>query len=498
MTSVQAFALTLEESPPASGVQLREATKANRPLRANGGGGPELSATPITTRSSEPLDPEHPYPNVPPIFRQVETLTRDFREKRAKKHGSSAAQARRVYQTARDVVHAEVVYPSEFAKLAEVVSGELTPLEALHAAASTEKWHTSRAKGQRFRFRNLESCGARVRVAHCRMCKLDGKKPVPEGCDVSRLCIRCSLRKAKKRRARFGRARTTAIEHTSTERKRDGCTLLGGKFSEKMFTLTAPHFTLEDVEGNARSLEDDERRPKWARAGRELVRACGGDAVKMRVEAIWRAWPKFSRKLTEHWKQAHIEGVKIFRAAEWTPGHDGQGHPHFHVWLWGPFADKTMIARMWTEALLSCGVPPPRTPDGLAIVDIKAIFSFDGRMAAELMKGGQREALTLSRLQLRDRGGEDVFAYCEGWTIYEVIERASPRVIASLYEVLEGKRLSQASRGFFVAEPAAVCPHCAARGQFENRFSPNPSHPQVAKAHEREHERGPPWLAAKN
>lgn len=456
-------------------------------------------------------------------YRQLEIATWRFREHRAALHGKKAVLARRDYKRARARWAADLELEGPPSP-----STHLDTLADLRAAKSTEKWHTDRAKGQRWRFRRLESCCARTRHTRCDLCGTHGK-PVPEGCAIARLCGRCGLLNAKRRRARFGRARARAI----IEGARYGYTRknrAGGAYTEKMLTLTVPHWfrsnVVDHVNELARSTSTRERR--YAEAGRELLDKAN-DTVKLRVEALWRAWPRFLRKFNRWLKLMGIDGVRMHRAAEWTPGSDAQGHPHFHLWLWSPFIPAELISVLWTESLLEIGLPEPRSgirPERyaksfphvrqLAVVDLKQVKSFNGNMARELMKGGERDALTLSRIAFVERfgagkknepidddedpraavrkrfgtAGEDVFEYAEGWTISEVIDTALPRVLASLYEALEGKRLSQASAGFFVEDDKPRCPCCWGEGHFRIIFEP--SVPMKPTEQPIETMRGPP------
>lgn len=434
-----------------------------------------------------------------PVLCQLERLTRPFRETRARENEHKAAEARRLYYGKRDeLLEVLTDLPKKHARgdaweppppQISVRGVRMRASDWLSAqcnsAITTEKWHAQRATGQRFRFKNLESCGVRMRTTMCGMCGNETtRKAVPDGCGIARLCATCSLNKAKSRRARFGRARGRCIVNSpkKVHRKKRR----GGAYSERMLTVTIPHFTRDEMVSRVEELEaiagDYEECPsmrkrcaRTAEAARKLLSKCP-TTIHARVQTAWDAWPIFVRKLTQHWKEngETLDGTprsplipKLHRAAEWTLGHDGQGHPHFHVWVWSPFLDLAVVKAMWTESLFAVGLPPCsiRTEDKRAVVNLKQIYKFDNAMAAELLKGGRREALELSRLRFVDgpsRGGEDVFSYSEGWTIKEVLDVAVPETVAALYEVLEGKRLTQASRGFFEEEPVKICPWCYA------------------------------------
>jgi hypothetical protein len=459
-----------------------------------------------------------------PLLRQLESLTFSFRSGKARAHDSRCAESRREYVRHVDAWIAALC-GSELGGLAPRRAGDAwepppshihfeggitiaaTTWEAAEAArcVTTQKWHDERARGQRFRFKNLASCGVRARSVQCGVCgEGTRKEPVPEGCGVARLCPRCALFMAKKRRARFGRARARCIaeapRHLFKNKRK------GGRYDERMLTVTLPHFTRDELVARVAELEaviasDDDPHPSIVRrlkAARELLAKCK-DTVVCRVQALWDAWPRFVRAMVRMWKQNRetVDGTKrgpvrpkMHRAAEWTLGHDGQGHPHYHVWIFSPFLDAQIVKAMWTEAVLDVGVPPPKTRDGLVIAHLKRIYNFDTKMAAELMKGANdRLALELSRVHYVDRdAGGVIFKYADGWTIHEVIDVGRPEVIASLYEALEGKRLTQASKGFFGEDAPPSCPHCLARGgpngwaQFRCTFSPNPHHPDAVAA----------------
>ena len=363
----------------------------------------------------------------------------------------------------------------------------------LRAAVGSQRWHDQRARGQEARFAKLAHCGARLRVARCGWCNEDGKQ-VPDGCGVGRLCGRCAVLAAKRRRARFGRARGRVI----VAAKRQGLTRQhrrGGRYTEKMLTLTVPHVTREGLEARALVLAGEacsatltHRERKRAAARAKAARALAElGTVKARVELLWRAWPRFRRALVEHLEiRGEHTWTKLHRAFEWTPGGDALGHPHFHLWMWCPYLDARALAALWTEAILDAGGEVPRTADGMARIQIQIFRTFDGNAAEELLKGGKREALTLSRLyhgetspdratsgraHPRGHGPESAFDYADGWTLADVFNStATPETIAALYEVLEGKRLTQASAGFFGQDEPASCPCCTGQGQFRVRF----------------------------
>ena len=390
----------------------------------------------------------HPQP-----LMQLESPTLAFRERIARKHKSKARAAHRAYTDEKKL------WQACLAGSANAIVPDEDILARLRAGVSSERWHEGRSKGQLFRFRNLAGCGKRTMISRCQMCGVDGK-PTPEGCGVTRLCPKCSIRKAKQRRARFGRSRHRVwLQSKASGALRKDRT--GGCYSDKMLTLTIPHFLTQDllewrkklyVAGEASTIKELNKILHCG-DGREL-----GGVVKQRIAMLFEACPRFIRRLRRHWKELGEREWAYHRSFEWTPGKDGLGHPHFHFWLWCPFIDADLVSEMWTEALLEVGAPPPQTASGFYRADIRSFRDVGGHeLSAEILKGGERRrALEYSRLY---HGPSSAFEYASGWTVADVLDQA-PDVVASIYEALEGRRLVQASRGFFERDAKCKCRAC--------------------------------------
>lgn len=413
-----------------------------------------------------------PEPEPPPLLEvdataphaELEELTAYFRRGLARRHLDRAKEEARAY---RDALERWAVEDAPAPLLEDAPSvlprgaTDARTVDALRDAVSSRRWHLARARGQRERFAKVRGCGARVMVAACKSCGTE-RKPVHEACGVRRVCPRCDVAGASERRARFGRARGRVL----VDAHRYGLfrkVRRGGAYSEKMLTLTVPHFGIEDASG--------------------VVRAESRDTLHARISAAFRAWPVFLRRLNRWFKGAGAEFVALHRSFEWTPGKDGEGHPHFHVWLWCPFVDVWLIRAWWAEALRSVGwrVDVDDEDRDVIRVDLRRLRSVNVAAVRELMKGGRRSALTLSRVEFASakdadawrafmRGawrdgasgpGMDAFSYAEGWTIGDV-KGCAADVVARLYMALEGRRLTQASSGFFVDDEPAACECCGA------------------------------------
>jgi hypothetical protein len=381
------------------------------------------------------------------ILTEVEALTRDFRFKIAAQHRRVVIESREDYQ------HYQAAGAWALA----------------NAADRKGEWHRRRAKGQRQRFARVRECATRVLLAQCRECG-DVRDPIVETCDVRRACRRCADLAGLRNRARFGRARGRLYEEAERRglyypRRR------GGAWSEKMLTLTAPHWsrtaplTLPGVVDTRPPGKHDHHPTD----------------VEARVAALFEAWTHFNRRWREHWKAA-FEGMKnpprvvVHRNFEWTPGDDGQGHPHFHVWLFCPWVPAVLVSQWWADSLRAAGVPLPEGE--IARVKIQRFESLDGREVRELMKGRGREALRLSRLVRKGaaEGGSlehapaNAVDYCAGWSAPESLEGCPASVHAALYRAIEPHRMTQASRGFFEGEEDAECSECGSTRCFQIQF----------------------------
>lgn len=452
-------------------------------------------------------------------LRQLESTTTTFRNRIAKEH-----RQRWVYEKRRANEALDRWDPLGPEELVDPETGECIPnpsstacvSEVMQDALSVAHWHEGRDNGQKYRFRKLASCGTRVIIAQCSACDQDAK-PVPEGCGIARLCPRCALTHAKWRRARFGRARQRAAVEIArygytrvrrSHRKR-AAAAPGGVWSDKMITLTVPHFLFAHVD------EDAPIRTGFAKAPpsptkppKRLAKVPAKDATMARIYAVRFAWEHFARGLRAWFTRGGVDRKKrgvtlprigvpradgsfapppMHRAFEWTLGGDGLGHPHLHVWTLAPFIPKTTIERLWRNALRAVGVPI--AADAYIRVGVKRFRDFNRNAVGELLKAGTREALEWSRLY--QHGPRNAFDYADGWTITAALETARPDVVASLYMALEGARLTQGSRGFFLEDEPAECKCCGAQHCWRVRFESAPDNETTSPSSAAQ-ERAPP------
>lgn len=355
----------------------------------------------------------------------------------------------------------------------------------MSSARRDAKWHYDRAKGQAERFKNVAGCGRdNEMVVRCTCCGHEHAVAVHCGVDV--LCLECRGRRAHILRARFMQAR---LIHLAKERARflmhrpaiDPLRGKRGCWTEKMMTLTGPHVgTLEErigflfdafpifrrklrayIEiGRGTLASEVERLQRLVSSGmtrqridlRRQMKQIDPNVSEAQVdsgiknlrteaeEALRRL--RQERRMADSWADVLWE-----RSFEWSVG-DGEGHPHWHVWIFCPYLEQKVIAELWREAMIDAGVSEdsmPRTdkcPTGV-IVDIRKVLPGE-KGAAELIKYMTKDLLP------------------DG-------ERLSPETMARLYMSLDGRRRTQSSKGFFgVLAKGAKCPQCGQRDAMES------------------------------
>jgi hypothetical protein len=277
------------------------------------------------------------------------------------------------------------------------------------AAEANRRWHDARAKGMRTHFDKVQECGLASTVyVSCPCCGCVDEHPA--GCDSRTMCLTCRGRQNARKRREFLASRSIVLERAAaagvTERRRRG-----GAFSEKFFTLTIPHL------------------PEHLLTDRVLL--------------VFTAWTFFLRSLnewlrerdlylwTKYGAELGLEHVQWYRHFECEAGDDEQGHPHFHVWFFGPYLparpeDGLILQGWWCEALdkaaRKLGLAEPNVAPDVLQLDIQGDLQ---DVEQELIKYLVKEVV----------GG----GYIE------------PAWYARLFEVLDGRRVTQVSAGFKAA-----------------------------------------------
>jgi hypothetical protein len=279
-------------------------------------------------------------------------------------------------------------------------------------------WHEQRARGSVEHFRRVETCGeqwaavARCPSTDCKRARAGGNTEAgvrvrPCGCGSRFFCEECRLRVALRFRREFNASRlglmwkARGMGLTGRWLPREGA---GARFTERLITLTAPHV------GTARE------RVQWMR-----------DAFK-----------RFNRHLREHRlaqlgreKAGLCESARFF---EWTDGDDGLGHPHWHVWDFGPWVPSELLTEWWHDAWKRTS---KRHDVELLGVDVRAV-------AGDTREDGETHI---------DR--ELVKYLTKSWG-------GNAEAFADVFAELVGRRARQTSAGFadWAVELVHACPDC--------------------------------------
>lgn len=256
------------------------------------------------------------------------------------------------------------------------------------------KWYDDRARGHRERIERVEACGTEVITVSCQGCGVC--RELSQGCHFGRLCVRCRGAANAALRGTFQLARE-AVVLRGQERGLFRPIQRGGRWGERFITLTVPHAAF---------------------------------TVAGRIQLAFAAWPPFLKLLNQYFESVNVKSVEWFRVFEWTPGTDGFGHPHFHLWMFSQYIPHELLRDLWRRALsrVGCEVAEP-------IVHVEAVT--DGVSAA-------RE---LVKYMLKDIDANGA--------------KIPPAVFALVFEALGERRMRQASKGFMaLAKQAKPCCEC--------------------------------------
>jgi hypothetical protein len=359
---------------------------------------------------------------------KVEALTEPFREARANKLDARARALRAQAARGKGEAVSFDETPQWLRQLAQ--KGHARPGAA--GARRGAAWHEARAVGERERFQRARQCGATGRGLRITNKCCGTVHDIPETCGSHLACRPCRGRWVSKFRRKFLRGRARAL-------RKIGSRLRGrGAWSEKLVTLTMPHegTTIERVAWLVAA---------WPRFLRWLnARFPAERSQPSRTPGVPQRRPP---RASKGGKPRMSRDVQWYRTQEWTPGSDGYGHPHYHIWIVCPrFEAKNDVGHgnevreAWKKALLDAGVPAgawsyAATPaEGRLQVDVRRVRGAGTKVAAELMKYMTKDA------------------YLNG-------DLVSPETYADVYVTHAGKRRCQGSAGF-MRDLEERCPHC--------------------------------------
>ena len=320
------------------------------------------------------------------------------------------------------------------------------------------RWHFSRARNKRELFERVAECGKaethKITVV-CRDCK--HSQEIQVGCGSQWFCPNCRKRSMSRLQKSFMRNRLGLITHATRAGLMRRKQAKGERWGERFLTLTLPHHgspterleVLNETWTRFWRVVRDELRPKLR--GRSGIRGeslpNGVPASKFdhlyeaqrhyRAAATHRkeapTLERFDGANTGDFELALFDVLSYFRVIEWTPGADGLGHPHAHVWLFSQYLDQAWLERLWREAWihvqrerLHAGKEPKHGP----IQECKTIVHIEASR-----EGVERE---LVKYLTKD------------WDIGDngKASRVNPEVFAQVYAYLDGKRRRQSSAAF--------------------------------------------------
>lgn len=419
-------------------------------------------------------------------WREEKNVWRDRRTGRTPDHGERVHRSARleadtlqVYTNPRAGEERGRLGPSSVpAEYVARAPGERIELEERIGGAPelTSRWHASRAQGKRELFERVELCGkgegAKITLT-CRSCKAGFQLEV--GCNSHWFCAQCRARTANKFRADFERKRLgliTAATRAGLTRRSQPKDL---RWGERLLTVTIPSVgspgervrVLRATWGRFWRLLREHLRPTMqTRSGITLEDCPKGwseRALAQREEHAKQSLEKYNkRRKASHkigpleWKKrieffaqheglgwqmgvelSHWDVLSYLHVFEWTMGeHDGNGHPHMHVWLFSRFLPQADLEVLWRRAYAH--VTEQEFDDvPKLIVHINAAKA---DVAHELVKYLTKD-----------------------WEISETgAKRVSPEVFAEVYAELDGKRMRQSSSGLsnWAVAKVCACPAC--------------------------------------
>lgn len=365
---------------------------------------------------------------------QVGEKTGEHREARAQ------SLERRAYDLRREHVDRVVARHAYAAASMGLGAEDLSPAEVRETAwreveeQEVGKWQFQRAAGQRGRIDSVTACAKDgVMQVGCSGC--GEQRHFMRTCGSGLLCSQCRTRRNRRTRERFRRSRGVALR-----RVRQRGLLVGfSRWSEKLLTFTVPH-----------------------RQGSIPL------SPERRVELLRAAWKRMLRDLNRlvFTPASRARGVEVhwYAAQEWTPGEDGLGHPHVHVWVLCPWLDRAWLVERWTAAIAAEG--HVWEEGETAILDVRAAKGRNGKtddsVADELIK-----YLTKDLEETKSEHGRN--------------RLVDPDVYARMYQLYDGARRCQGSKGFVALAEENVAPSsccsCGACG-FDVKFvrSDDPSY----------------------
>jgi hypothetical protein len=368
---------------------------------------------------------------------EVELLTKPYRDKKAAELSAKAREKRAAW--AEHVAGVELANRLR-AERAEA-RGEFPTLDApIPTMTGVGLWHMQRARGTRERFDRMRDCqqveALDIKCEKCGRAATRGAR-----CRTALVCLSCRGKISYEKRAKLSVNRAAAI---------DLCAKRGlflprkdGRWSEKLVTLTAPHFAELDV------IE--------------------------RVQLVRKASGYFTRDLNR-WLKLHPDASRFkdrqgnglarwFRNLEWTTGEemkversfgDGSsyGHPHVHMWFLGPWLPgaaakddprDNVVRNLWRNALRLSAQHFPKLKGKIGPRRYRR-YALSEPWEFREMKGLDLVCVDVRACKPGKESLREVIKYLFKDTVKHG-RQLDPEIWASVYEAFDGSRTTQGSRG---------------------------------------------------
>jgi hypothetical protein len=348
-------------------------------------------------------------------------------------------------------------------RIAERLKKRGVPEEAVELTAKGHPgtpWHAARARGAAARFEAVRECGlVSVLVERCPGC--GQRSELRLRCSDRFFCAHCRKAAGRQYRDQFRRQAAGLIQCAEVEglvyrRDRNRSAAAAARklelLSERLVTFTAPHLE--------------------------------SDTVTQRIERMKAAWTRMVRVLAADTRRRFsgslalktYEGLRMVKRRqlvqwiavnEWTPGSDGKGHPHVHLWHFGGFLPHEWLREQWAACLRAADNAIERHARELEergeefkpIVDVRAIRNgFVDEATGAGAKTGKRVKIDA-----------EIYKYLtKDWADTDANRRVDPTVYAEVYAAFLGKRMRQSSAGFkdWALPKHRECPCCAFQGKW--------------------------------
>lgn len=349
---------------------------------------------------------------------QVEETTRASRLRLALRHEQ---QAERVAERLAEL-QLQLGELTETLTPAEVPAALEDRRRRIGKLKTRQHWHQVRAQAHRERFERVAACSVHIIKRSCADCDAVKCQPIAK-CRSTLLCYEC-------RSAAQAKYRVLAREGMRRAEER-------ARLEGRAFKGACPRFITLTTIHSGTPAED--------------------------AATLQRAWPKFTRRLSEYlrqergWSKRQVRQLFIRRmeATESTGG-----HMHLHAWMVLPFIPRAILAHLWGRALHDAGaVAVERVPLLEALEHAPNDLARSQILEVAVTRRGKhgRPLVTLYAPHVRvrradaDEAADELAKYlCKDIEDGELID---PETFARLFMAFAGRRSISATRTLLTVAP---------------------------------------------